>query len=46
MLGKEELSLSIWAMEDILANEGACNKSDSNGYKSMVCNLQPLQQQR
>jgi RecQ family ATP-dependent DNA helicase len=34
VMGKEELSPSVWATEDMLANEGASKDSDSDGYGS------------
>lgn len=38
MLEREELSPSVWAMEDMLANEGGGDDSDTNGYSSSALN--------
>ncbi|KFA70949.1 hypothetical protein S40288_10242 [Stachybotrys chartarum IBT 40288] len=34
VMGKDELSPSVWATEDMLANEGTNSDSDSDGYSS------------
>jgi superfamily II DNA helicase RecQ len=46
VLGKEELSPSVWATEDMLANEGGGDESDSDGYSSGSREVHPSQGRR
>lgn len=46
VLGREELSPSVWATEDMLANEGGGDDSDSDGYGSDVSDLGEAHQSR
>ena len=44
VLGREELSPSLWATEDMLANEGGGDESDSDGYGSEASDTGDAQQ--
>ena len=43
VLGREELSPSVWATEDMLANEGGGDDSDSDGYGSAASDTGDVQ---